>query len=354
MSELEQYTPTNTLAEQIDYAKTVAVSSLLPQAYRQHPENVLVAIGLGQAMGLSPVESLYRIDVIQGKPTASAELIAANVRKAGHKLRLRVDEQNVSATCVIIRADDPDYEHTVTRDKAWAQQMGLLNKDNYKKQPATMLGWRAITACARQACPEALYGVVYTSDEMSDLRPSGTAEVIRSSPASQKDRVRAAIGTGPAEDATPADEPPAESITEAQSKKLHALVNELGLSREQKIGGVSQIVGRPIESTGDLTKAEAVAVIDSLEAKAAQSKPAETAKADEDGAYPADVADTPTDTGEDKTQVWQQVVAAGGNLDMDLWALEADFEQFTGIKVHEGDASAYRAYLTELQGREAA
>ena len=50
--------------------------------------------------------------------------------------------------------------------------MGLSSKDNYKKQPATMLGWRAVTACARQACPEALYGVTYTADEMFDASPS--------------------------------------------------------------------------------------------------------------------------------------------------------------------------------------
>ncbi len=136
----------------------------------------MLAVGLGQSMGLSPAESLYRIDVIQGKPTASAELIAANVRKAGHKLRLRVDEQAVSATCTIIRADDPGTSTPPHPRPGVAQKMGLSTKDNYKKQPATMLGWRAVTAAARMACPEALYGVAYSSDEMFDgtSRPEST------------------------------------------------------------------------------------------------------------------------------------------------------------------------------------
>jgi hypothetical protein len=163
-------TGTHILAEQMEYARVVAASELLPAAYKGKPANVLIAVGLGQAMGLSPAESLYRIDVIQGKPTASAELIATNVRRAGHKLRVRV-ESPTSVTATIVRADDPDYEHTVTRDLAWAKGMGLDNKENYKKQPTTMLQWRAITAVARLACPEALYGVAYTPDELRETAP---------------------------------------------------------------------------------------------------------------------------------------------------------------------------------------
>src|SRR5690349_1720478 len=156
------------LADQMRYAEVVSNANLLPPAYRGKPADILLAVGLGQSMGLSPAESLYRIDVIQGKPTASAELIAANVRKAGHKLRVRVDEKALSVTATIVRADDPDYEPTVTRDMQWAKRMGLDSKDNYKKQPTTMLQWRAVSAVARQACPEALYGVAYTADEIEE------------------------------------------------------------------------------------------------------------------------------------------------------------------------------------------
>jgi hypothetical protein len=176
VSELEIHkNPGADLALQMDYARAVSTAALLPQAYRGKPADILIALGLGASMGLSPAESLYRIDVIQGKPTASAELIAANVRKAGHVLRLRVDEAGMRAQCTIIRGDDPEFEHTVIRDAAWAKRMGLDGKDNYKKQPATMLGWRAVTACARMACPEALYGVAYTPDEMGDMPQQATS-----------------------------------------------------------------------------------------------------------------------------------------------------------------------------------
>lgn len=163
-----------TIADQIDFVKAVKEGSMLPAAYRGNPSNVMIAVGLGQSMGLSPAESLYRINVIQGKPTASAELIAAQVRKAGHKLRISKDEAHMSVTATVVRCDDPDYPISATRDAAWAESMGLSNKDNYKKQPMTMLTWRAITAAAREACPEALYGVAYTPDEMEDVKEPST------------------------------------------------------------------------------------------------------------------------------------------------------------------------------------
>lgn len=173
MTELARY-ELGSLTEQMEFARTISVGDLLPKDYRGKPANVMIAVGLGASMGLSPMESLYRIDVIQGKPAASAELIASNVRRAGHTLRLEVNQNPPAARCIIVRSDDPDFEHVVVRDMAWAKQMGLTGKDNYTKQPATMLGWRALTACARQACPEALYGVAYTPDE---LRDSASPEV---------------------------------------------------------------------------------------------------------------------------------------------------------------------------------
>lgn len=155
-----------TIDDQLLYAQTICNGSLVPTAYRKSPANVLIAMGFGQAMGLSPAESLYRITVINGKPSASAELIAANVRKAGHRMRISKDAKSQTATVEIVRADDPDFTFTSFWDMSRAKQAGLADKDNWVKYPLAMLTARAITECARDACPEALYGVVYTGEEM--------------------------------------------------------------------------------------------------------------------------------------------------------------------------------------------
>ena len=160
-----------TISEQKDLANLYAESTLLPEAYRKKPADIFVAVTLGQSVGLSPIQSLAEINVIKGKPTMSATLIAAQVRRAGHKLRIEVEETpgKECAICTIIRRDDPEHPFVSKRDRAWAQRMGLLNNSNYIKQPATMLKKRAITDCARDACSEALCGINYTSDEMSDF-----------------------------------------------------------------------------------------------------------------------------------------------------------------------------------------
>lgn len=266
--ELHREQPANGLAVQMDYARAVSSAAMLPENYRGKPADIMLAVGLGQSMGLSPAESLYRISVIKGKPTASAELIAANVRKAGHRLRVRGDESSCTAT--IIRADDPDYEFTVTRDIAWAERMGLARNDNYRKQPGTMLQWRAISAVARLACPEALYGVSYTPDEMGDLGEQ------RQAAATPAGGLAAALASEPepvdVTDAEVLDDPAATDLTDKTRKRLFALFSERGIDdRDEQIRGISHIIGRPIASRSELMEADALKVCDVLAAKAVTS-----------------------------------------------------------------------------------
>lgn len=271
MSELAVYQPTATLHEQMEFSRAVVqrpeggARSLLPEAYRDNPANVLLAVGLGAGMGLSPAESLYRIDVIQGKPCASAELIAANVRKAGHKLRVQIDDQAQSVTATIVRADDPDFPFTVTRDMAWAQRMGLASKDNYKKQPMTMLQWRAISGVARLACPEALYGVQYTPDEIGDMPRSaheggGLANVLAEQVHDEPDETPVA--------------PPMLDPKSSLGRKMFATLGDAGITeKEARLAYVSDVVGRTVTTSSELTEDEASRVIDAVQADLDQPFP---------------------------------------------------------------------------------
>ena len=244
------------LEMEMKYSELVSRSDLLPQAYRGRPANVLIAVGLGKAMGLSRAESLYRIDVIQGKPTASAELISANVRKAGHKLRTVVNEQEMWAETTIIRADDPDAPpQPVRRDMAWAQRMGLAGKDNYKKQPLTMLTWRSITAAARLMCPEALYGVQYTPDELMD---SGAARVDTDQAATRA--ASAAVFTAAAKDEPTAT---ADDLSDDQKSTLTALFEDVGIPRDRQAEYIVDTIGQR-DMGRKLTVDEADRVIDAL------------------------------------------------------------------------------------------
>lgn len=264
-TEVVTYQPQTELQSDMEYARVVSSGAMLPTQYRGKPADILIAMGLGRAMGLSPAESLYRIHVIQGRPTASAELIAANVRKAGHILRVKGDE--TSARAVIIRSDDPDFEFDSVWNLDRAKKLGLSDKDGWKKQPGTMMRWRAITEVARLACPEALYGVTYVREELDDLPTETTVTRVT---ASDFGAAPADVVESEAVAEERADTQPAEPMTAKTRGHMFALFNELGIGEDDQRAGIARIVGHPIESRGDLTESEAAQVVNRLKVKKAE------------------------------------------------------------------------------------
>jgi len=164
-----------TLHGRMEYAKALATSNLLPQAYQKQPANILVAIEYGEALGLAPMVAIQQISVIQGKPTMSAQLMGALVRQAGHRLRIAVDEKTKSVVAELTRSDDPDFTFRSVWSMDRAQAAGLSGKGgSWKTYPLAMLKARAITEVCRDGCPEVLAGVAYTPEE---LEPTSTATV---------------------------------------------------------------------------------------------------------------------------------------------------------------------------------
>ena len=105
------------------YSQALADASLLPDAYRRQPANVLLALESGAALNVAPM------------------LMAALVRRAGHRLRITGDATH--AVCEIVRHDDPEF----TFRSEWTMQRAAaagLTTDMWKKYPANMLKARAI------------------------------------------------------------------------------------------------------------------------------------------------------------------------------------------------------------------
>lgn len=156
------------LDARIRYSKALAKSNLLPREHRDKPENVLIAIEYGYALGIPPIQALNQVFIVEGKPSASADLIAALVRRAGHKLRVTEEPttDGLRVTASLIRSDDPEFVFSATWDMAKARAAGLGGKDVWRKYPGQMLRARAITEVCRQGASDALYGVIYTPEEL--------------------------------------------------------------------------------------------------------------------------------------------------------------------------------------------
>ena len=266
------------------YAERLSGSLLLPKQYFKQPSNVLYAIEYGRMIGLAPMAAIVGVHVIEGKPSASAALISALVRRAGHKLRIRGDAR--SATAQIVRADDPDFTFEVTFTIEDAQRAELTKKAVWRNYPASMLKARAITQCARDACEEALMGMHYTPEELGaevdedgellvtveqqpELTPQHAADaVVRKE---QRERVDIA----PRGQVNPFDPefelPPALAGTASampatgpQLTKLNILIGEKRgkLAREDKLALVSSLVRRTVASSAELTLREAQDLIE--------------------------------------------------------------------------------------------
>lgn len=152
--------------DRIDHAKILSQSSLIPAEYRGKPADIIWAMDIGDALGVPYTQVMQSMVVARGKMTMSADLMGAIVRRAGHKLRIR--ENGDSVTASIVRADDPDYEFTVTWDEKKAREAGLWgNRGPWTQYPRQMLRARAITEVCRQGASDALAGNVYTAEELT-------------------------------------------------------------------------------------------------------------------------------------------------------------------------------------------
>jgi hypothetical protein len=129
-----------------------------------NPGAILYMLETAAMIGVNPMVGLTNIHIIEGKPSLSANLQAALVREAGHRLRVWVEGK--TAICEIVRSDDPEFTFRVEWGDAEMNAAGLGNKDNWKKYQRSMKKARAITECIREACPEVLMGATYSPDEL--------------------------------------------------------------------------------------------------------------------------------------------------------------------------------------------
>lgn len=233
--------------DRMDYAKALAVSNLLPTAYRKHPENVLVAMEFGAALGIPPIQAINSIHVIEGKPTASADLIASLVRRAGHKLRIETgrDGDGPTVTATLIRVDDPEFAFAVTWTMAKARAAGLLGKGVWKQYPDQMLRNRAVTEVCRQGAGDALYSVIYTPEELGHDDPKAQ--------------------TGQAVVDPQPDQEPESVASREQLQRVGELMAHLQMSGEQGLKVARHVTGRDLHSARELTPDEADSLIAELE-----------------------------------------------------------------------------------------
>ena len=287
MTEIQHYTPTvehfspgvgdPTGGRLVAWAEGLAAAhrigtalcqtSFVPQQFRGKPEEAAAAILYGDEIGFTPTQALQNIYVISGKPSMYARSMVALLLSHGHEV-WTVEKTDAKVT-VAGRRKGSTHVIEETWTTARANKAGYTNNKKYQTDPQAMLYARAASDVCRQVAPDSLAGIAYTVEEMELDAPAPTTRVSRAkaaAPATPEPEFEMTAETVAKAEPTPEPEPEVEErITPAQSKAMHASFNEAGITdRDPRLKYTALIVGRPITSSNDLTKAEASRVIEAL------------------------------------------------------------------------------------------
>jgi hypothetical protein len=283
-----------------------ATNVMNPADQQRVAGNAAAALLWGDELHLDPIASLRSIYFVKGTPAMYTKAVVGLALARGHRIWTELETDD-TVTVVGHRKDEPDHLERVTYTAARAQAEGLTRNDQYRVRPRAMLWARAASIVASRIAADVLMGVPeeFTEDTPAPAgppRPIARRTAVR--PAPDPDPVGLEAGpnpTGPvtsptagvagevSSDTTPLDDadvippegeatpPGPEPMTGAQRRMMFAMFGKIGLGdddhRDARLRYAIDVIGRDIESSNDLTGAEARDLIDALvrEAEGAES-----------------------------------------------------------------------------------
>jgi hypothetical protein len=246
------------------YAQRVCATQMVPAAYRGKPAEATAAILKGYELGFSPMASLAAFHNIQGTVVPAAITMRAVVQSAGHEIR--VVESTDERAEVHGRRQGGEWEVSVWDIPRARKLKQYETNPNYKSNPGQMLVARATAEVCRWIASDAIMGIPYAAEEYDGPVIEASAVPVR--------RLTAADLDAPAAIAA-AEVVPAEPVSRDQQKAMFKLWADLGYGteadRETRLGLTARFIGAEVvESSDDLTAAEAEIVLTKLRERKAQ------------------------------------------------------------------------------------
>lgn len=153
-------------------------SRLLPASITT-PEAVVAIIVKGRELGIPAMYALSNIVVIKGKPTCSAELMLALVKRDHGPDAIHLAESTRESCTLQYRSGT--FEGRFTWDQEDAKLAGLWGQSApWTQYPKAMLRARAISALVRAEFPDSIGGM-YTAEELGapvQMTDDGAIEII--------------------------------------------------------------------------------------------------------------------------------------------------------------------------------
>ena len=155
-------------------AKALANSTVVPREYQGNFANGLVAIEMAQRLHTSPLMVMQNLNIIQGRPSWSAQFLIAMVNNSGlydYELQYeeKTDKDGKPFSCKCWTQKKGRKVDGIVIDMDMANAEGWLGKNGskWKTMPQVMLRYRAASFFVRMNCPQVALGL-YTQDEIID------------------------------------------------------------------------------------------------------------------------------------------------------------------------------------------
>lgn len=179
------------LVEADIYSKAHA---LIPYQMRGNAGDMYLLMQIAKHLNVPFITVLRGLSFIGDKdvkPAMSAQLMSALVRNAGHTLREQWDPETNTATAVLIRKDDPSFEHVAVWDEEKARVAGLWESTpTWVQYPKAMLTARAMSEVCRHAASEVLLGFSYVPEEFQTQESASRVLDMRQQVQADMDRLR--------------------------------------------------------------------------------------------------------------------------------------------------------------------
>lgn len=150
-----------TLESAIKCSELIANSSFCPKGMYGKPGDVLVALQMGQELGLKPMQALQNIAVINGRPSLWGDAMLGVCRQSPdfEFIREDYDEAKEAFVCTVKRRNEPEVVRSFSMQDAKTAR--LLGKEGpWTTYPKRMLQMRARGFALRDAFPDTLRGII--------------------------------------------------------------------------------------------------------------------------------------------------------------------------------------------------
>jgi hypothetical protein len=257
--------PTN-LEDAIKIAQRLANSGLVPASMRGNPDAVFAGMMLANELGVSTMQGLSNIAVVNGRASVWGELATAIVRASGLCEYLsppKFTGTGPTMKCTVVgkrkgEKDEVSMEYSMED----AKLAGHLSKDTYQKNPKDMIMWKALHRLYKFLWADVLKGLTFR--EFAGEVPEAEVEEVKVGEIPGDENPKTALSAqipGP-KAAAPALEATADELrakAEAAKLKKQKLEEEEAAQKKAAIPEAEvEIDGKPAEELkGDAAKPDA-------------------------------------------------------------------------------------------------